>query len=177
MIVEGDTTRTAREQARLDEQVWRGRSAREQFDSSQCDKYLAALIEGEMAQPGSGPTPRLDRVDSLMANPPNKHMSGLGDLLLVRLLARWGRHDRVLAVIDRPRGFMPKTLIPAVLIEEAQAAAELGDTDRARASYEHYLTLRTDPDDLAWPQVAAVCAELRDVAGHAAERFETCRRR
>lgn len=56
-------------------------------------------------------------------------------------------------------------MFPALLREEGRLAALTGDTAGAINAYQHYLTLRTDPDPVLQPDVDAVRSALAALVG------------
>ena len=98
--------------------------------------------------------------------------------LTARLLIEDGQFNRALDILDR-QGFRVNQTFPPVRpayhLATAQAARGAGQTLRARRSYERYLALRSSPDELARPYVAAVCREYRQLVGADADRFDQCR--
>jgi hypothetical protein len=72
------------------------------------------------------------------------------NLVLARMLPRYGEPDRALAAVRRRpyvSGYVGQyDALPEYLREEGRLAAMVGDTAGAIEAYQHYLALREDPD-------------------------------
>jgi hypothetical protein len=128
-----------------------------------CLPAVEALLETR-ADP-EGPSPALDRVETLVAG--GSWSPALGTVGLVRLRRERGEYERALTLArKRWRGTGNSfTGITQYLKEEGDLSAILADTAGAVRAYEHYLILRDAPDDLARPQVDSVRASLRALQG------------
>jgi hypothetical protein len=82
--------------------------------------------------------------------------------VLAQLLHRRGEYERALSAarMRAYRGAFFHHRRLALLKEEGDLAAIVGDTAGAIEAYSRYLAFRTDPDDLGRPQVDSVRAAL-----------------
>ena len=136
----------------------------EPSDSRRCLALAAAL---EARDDPSGPAPKLERLDSLMAA--GWHCTQT-NLLIADLLSARGEFNRALAVVRRRRGRAMNVCgayqQPAFLVREGRLAAMLGDTAGAIAAYDHYLRLRTNPDSgVLMEEQLAVQRHLAELVG------------
>jgi serine/threonine-protein kinase len=141
----------------------------------------AALLDALLARAeGRDPQAAVLRLDSLAREGPqdlylgwwlteHDHMSGLRNLLDVRLLLEIGDTTRALEATRRGQGggawrsVWTEGYLLDLLREEGRLAAAVGDTAAATRAYQHYLTLREDPDPPwreEWQQVRAEVAAL-----------------
>ena len=95
-------------------------------------------------------TPALDTLEArARRGPATEPPADLGMLLVARLRRHYGDYQRALAAVrsthnyDFVNFFVYRT---AYLKEEGELAAIVGDTAGAIKAYNHYLTLRSDPD-------------------------------
>jgi len=89
-------------------------------------------------------------------------------LVQADLFERSGQTEKALAVIRRQwsaGGEERAFLLPARLLMRARLARQLGLRDEAIQAYDHYLTLRSDPEAALAEQVAGVRAELAALVG------------
>jgi hypothetical protein len=109
-----------------------------------CRAALEAALES--ARRTRGPRPALSRLEDLMARGTGLELPGnVANLML----ARWfeERGDTAAAFrAARRQNLRFYTVAPAHLREEGRLAALTGDTAGAVRAYEHYLTLRDQPD-------------------------------
>jgi RNase P/RNase MRP subunit POP5 len=127
---------------------------------------MLAAVRGEDV-PGA-----LDRLESyLITDEPGLVTAPmrLANLVASRLREQQGDLEGALAAIRR-RGIggpNPNLQIafPALLREEGRLAALAGDTAGAANAYQHYLTLRTDPDPVLEAEVDAVRSALTALVG------------
>jgi len=93
----------------------------------------------------------------------------LANSVAARLHEQSGDLDGALAAIRRRGVGQPspslQVMFPALLREEGRLAALTGDTAGAINAYQHYLTLRTDPDPVLQPDVDAVRSALAALVG------------
>ncbi len=111
-----------------------------------CARVLEASVE---SLSGAAAAPALARLDSL-------HRKGTGwesptgaNVMLARLLEKRGDASGALAAHRRrPTASNSEfaSVLPATLREEGRLAALVGDTAGAIRAYQHYLTLRDQPD-------------------------------
>jgi hypothetical protein len=133
-----------------------------------------ALLETMLEWSGGVPThsPVLERLDSLMQRGPGMELPyNVANLMIARWRAAQGNYEAALDAVRRwppsPWGANPFSIpiVPAYVREEGRLAALVGDTAGAIRAYEHYLTLRTDPDPVLQPQRDSVLAELAALVG------------
>jgi serine/threonine-protein kinase len=159
---QGDTSRVKQALRRLPRMVDSG-MRQMPFGPRTCIRVLAAGLEA--LRSGAGPTPELERLDSLMREGVFMEMP-VANLVLARRFAARGEDARALAAVRRrvynhnPGIAM---LYPAYLQEEGRLAALTGDTAGAIKAYQHYLTLRDRPDP------GPMGEEVRRVKEHLAE--------
>jgi serine/threonine-protein kinase len=161
---QGDTSRVNQALRRLPRMVDSG-MRQMPFGPRTCIRVLAAGLEA--LRGGAGPTPELERLDSLMREGVFMEMpANIANLLLARRFAARGEDARALAAVRR-RIYNHNPFIamvyPAHLQEEGRLAALTGDTAGAIKAYQHYLTLRDRPDP------GAMGEEVRRVKAHLAE--------
>jgi hypothetical protein len=113
-----------------------------------CRMLIEAMVEG--MEPRRTSWPALERLDSLVRLGPPNNFPGLPPINLVIARLREVQGDLPAALAATRRRFITWTthnmLTPAYLREEGRLAALVGDTTAAIRAYDHYLTLRTDPD-------------------------------
>jgi hypothetical protein len=129
-----------------------------------------ALLETMLEWNGGVPThsPALERLDSLMQRGPGMELPyNVANLMIARWRAAQGNYEAALAAMRRgmlsgPFAINPFSIpvVPAYKREMGRLAAIVGDTAGAIRAYDHYLTLRTDPDPVLQPQRDSVLAEL-----------------
>ncbi len=125
-----------------------------------CAALIDALVEKERRP--LGPTPALERLDSLMRRGPRETLMGSANLVIAQLYAARGDTARALeAVRRRPYHRYVFRTFPAYLALEAHLSAATGDTERAMQAATHYLRLRPDPDPPLRPQRDEVQALLQ----------------
>ncbi|HEX5820018.1 MAG TPA: hypothetical protein VFY20_14115, partial [Gemmatimonadales bacterium] len=131
-----------------------------------CPLLLEAMLEnGRDRTAGS----RLEALDALMRDGPRWLTLGppavpvvAANWTIARLREAQGDLPRALAAIRRrENNYYPGYLwtLPAFLRQEGRLAALVGDSAGARAAYDHYLTLRTAPDEPFRAQRDSVVAE------------------
>ncbi|HSB54235.1 MAG TPA: hypothetical protein VLD58_07750, partial [Gemmatimonadales bacterium] len=131
-----------------------------------CPLLLETLLEGGRDRSA---TSRLEALDRLMQDGPRWLSLGpptaptvAANWTIARLREAQGDIPAALAAIRRRESnYYPAYLwtLPAFLRQEGRLAALAGDTAGARRAYDHYLTLRTDPDPPFQPQRDSVLAE------------------
>ncbi len=129
-----------------------------------CPLLLEVMLDGPA---------RLDALDSLMQTGPQgaDNMSvpaAFANLVIARMREAQGDIDGALAAIRRRlNDYSPGFLWPlaTILREEGRLATMAGDKMGAIRAYEHYLTLRTNPDPPLQPQRDSVVAELAELVG------------
>jgi len=134
-----------------------------------CPLLLETLLE---APPfGSRGGKHLDELEALMRTGPRWFTGAAvgptspvsyANWTIARLREREGNIPAALAAIRRREmSYYPEYLwiLPAFLRQEGRLAALVGDTTGALRAYDHYLTLRTDPDPIFQPQRDSVIAE------------------
>jgi serine/threonine-protein kinase len=129
-----------------------------------CPTLLEVMLDGPV---------HLDALDSLMQTGPqgveNMIVPGaFANLVIARMREAQGDIESALAAMRRRinsynSGFLWP--LPSFLREEGRLAAMAGDTTGAIRAYEHYLTLRHDPDPPLVPQRDSVVAELAELVG------------
>jgi hypothetical protein len=97
------------------------------------------------------------RADSIVRELPlrgEEYSAEVQNLMLARMLQKYGEPERALAAIRRRfyiAPFIMDTSIPEYLREEARLAATVGDTTGAIEAYRHYFALRdVRPDHPTW---------------------------
>jgi hypothetical protein len=98
----------------------------------------------------------------------NRRVAPAWILMQADLFAQIGETEKALDVVRRQweqGGEERAYLLPARLLLRARLADELGLRDEAIQAYDHYLTLRSDPEPVMEGQVAVVRAELAAVVG------------
>jgi serine/threonine-protein kinase len=132
-----------------------------------CPLLLEAMVESMRSRPDGSPA--LERLDSLMTQGTGYELPGnVANLMIARWREMQGDYARGLAAHRRHRvGVHPlfSYVTPAHLREEGRLAALVGDTVGAIRAYDHYLTIRDDPDAVMQPQVDSVRAELAALVG------------
>jgi hypothetical protein len=129
-----------------------------------CPLLLEVMLDGPA---------RLDALDSLMQTGPQgaNNMvvpAAFANLVIAQLRETQGDIDGALAAVRRrSKELNPGFLwnLPVLLRQEGRLAAMVGDTTGAIRAYEHYLTLRTNPDQPLLPQRDSVVAELAALEG------------
>jgi serine/threonine-protein kinase len=129
-----------------------------------CPLLLEVMLDGPA---------RLDELDSLMQTGPQAADNMLvpaafANLVIARMREAQGDIDGALAAVRRRSNELnPGFLwpLPVLLRQEGRLAAMAGDTMGAIRAYEHYLTLRTNPDPPFLPQRDSVVAELAALVG------------
>ncbi len=184
VIVDGDFSRGVKEEARLSTTerfpITLGEGDQTelaQYEATWCDAVTAAYAD-RAGEPGKTPNPSLEILDAMMRHPNGSNILSRGEvggLLSARLLIEQERYEPALVILDQHlRG--RAAFMPAILFTEGVAAASAGDPERATRAFRRYLTLRSDPDDLARDEVDVACNGLGDVAGQSAlEEFPQCR--
>jgi hypothetical protein len=132
-----------------------------------CPALVGALVESQ--EPARRDTPALDHLEALLRSGTDnaEFPSNAAVPVLARLLHRRGEYTRALAVA-RMRAFVwafDSQRRVALLKEEGDLAAIVGDTAEAIEAYRRYLALRAHPDDLARPQADSVRAALEALLG------------
>jgi serine/threonine-protein kinase len=108
------------------------------------------------------------RFDSLVRSGPrtNAYMRFVMNMTLARLWERRGNLDQALAAVRRRpyhHGSAGTTGLSRYLEEEGRLAALVGDTAGAIRAYQHYLALRSDPDEALATAVADIRARLQEL--------------
>jgi hypothetical protein len=137
---------------------------REVRQADVCPAMVEALLEA--AGGAQAATPALDRLERMLRTELTgwDWPAGSGLLLVARVARARGDLVRALkAAGDRGLEWsnLPRNLLHGYLREEAEVAAQLGDTARAIRAFDHYLMLAIDPDPGAMrAQVDSVRAAL-----------------
>ena len=138
------------------------------------------LLETMLEHPpyGSGTGQHLEELETLMDAGPRWFTGGnagptapvaFANWTIARLREAQGNIPAALAAIRRrENSYYPAYLwtLPAFLRQEGRLAGLVGDTAGARRAYDHYLTLRTDPDPVFRPQRDSVLAERAALRPH-----------
>ncbi|HEU5180025.1 MAG TPA: hypothetical protein VFW45_04490, partial [Candidatus Polarisedimenticolia bacterium] len=134
-----------------------------------CPLLLETILEGPPFGHGGGK--HLEALEMLMRQGPRWFTGAavgptapvaLANWTIARLREAEGDIPGALAAIRRrENSYYPEYLwsLPAFLRQEGRLAALVGDTVGARRAYDHYLTLRTDPDPPLRAQRDSVVAE------------------
>ena len=178
-VTRGDTSESGRAIRRLREFAALDsppipRGMWERLDFRVCPLLLETLLEERRAADGTGAS-RLDALDSLMRTGPILvYRDGwltaptpFANFTIARLREAQGDLAGALAAIRRRENYYyPAYLwtLPAFLRQEGRLAALAGDTVEALRAYDHYLTLRTNPDAPFQPQRDSVVAERTALA-------------
>jgi hypothetical protein len=136
-------------------------------------ELYAALLEAAVAvQNGAVDAAHaVARLDSVFdIGVPNQRHAAAWLLVQADLFARTGQPEKALAVIRRQWsrfGEERTQFLPARLLVRARLARQLGLRDEAIRAYDHYLTLRSDPEPALAELVASVRAERAELIGEA----------
>ena len=134
-----------------------------------CPLLLETILEAPPFGHGGGK--HLEELEALMRTGPRWFTGdavgptapvSVANWTIARLREAEGNLPAALAAIRRREmSYYPEYLwvLPALLRQEGRLAAIVGDTAGARRAYDHYLTLRTDPDPIFKPQRDSVVAE------------------
>jgi tetratricopeptide (TPR) repeat protein len=139
---------------------------RKQHEPGLISAFLDAVVLANADDPGA--LGAVQAADSALGMRMTLRSQMAWILILAQLYDRAGDAEKALAVIRRQGMVFGEEyvhLLPARLLQRARLAAELGLTDEATQAYNHYLTLRSDPEPVIEKQVAAVRAELAAVVG------------
>ncbi len=121
---------------------------------------LAALLGSAEADASLAALDSLGRI----APPTNPYMRLATNMAAARLHEERGDLEAAYAAIRR-RPYEPSSFgvagLTRFLTEEARLATLIGDTTAAIRAYEHYLTLRANPDSALLPEVERIREELR----------------
>ncbi len=176
-VVQGDTTGTRDAIGRL--WNWVGDAPATTPDARLEDLFVHDVLEAPRVFPVcplllevmmDGPD-RLDTLDSLLQTGPKSYdnmfvPSVFANLVVARMREAQGDVDGALAAIRRRANFPDPGFLwtlASFLREEGRLAAMAGDTTGAIRAYEHYLTMRTNPDPPLQPQRDSVVAELAEL--------------
>ncbi len=102
----------------------------------------------------------------LRRGPPRVLLGGEANFFVAQLHAHRGDYAAALAAVRRRTydiGFPDIWLVPSHKRDEGRYAALAGDTTGAIRAYQHYLTLRTDPDPELQAEVEGVRAALEEL--------------
>ncbi len=129
-----------------------------------CPLLLEVMMDGPA---------RLDELDSLLQTGPKSWdnmfvPAAFANLVVARMREAQGDVDGALAAIRRRANFPDPGFLwtlASFLREEGRLATMAGDKMGAIRAYEHYLTLRTNPDPPLQPQRDSVVAELAELVG------------
>jgi hypothetical protein len=127
-----------------------------------CEYFIEAMVEGAHPGPHMAALERLDSLSRLGAPP------GAVSFVIAKLREAQGNLPAALAALrrrDQPTNPELQQAIPAMLREEGRLAALAGDTTEAIRAYQHYLTLRSDPEPAVKPEVDQVKAALARLVG------------
>ena len=137
-------------------------------DRSAAERLCDATLEAMRAVQRRDPSARqpMDRLEDLLRSGVAEFYLGDGHLdyasiALARLREQVGDRAGALAALRyRPYFIGWQPFLAASLRDEGRLAAEAGDRDGAIRAYEHYLTLRHDPEPVARAPLDSVRAEL-----------------
>jgi tetratricopeptide (TPR) repeat protein len=166
-------------------QVWKGVWA--PGDTSQALRlasHLGLLLDAQLAALQRRPDAlaRLTELDSVLLTGPTYGdwlptrftfggLEPVANLVAARLWHKRDEPGRALAAIRRRTvGLRPRSIFVSQIRDEARYAALVGDREGAVRAYQHYLTLRADPELALQPQVDAVRAEFEALQGEAPDR-------
>jgi tetratricopeptide (TPR) repeat protein len=129
-----------------------------------CQATLAASLAAMEGGPGA--TPALERLDSLTAVGASAPLAfaAAANFTAARLLEGAGDLEDALAAIRRHVHFQG-TYHSTRLAEEGRLAERLGRRDDAIRAYQHYLTLRRNPEPSVRPEVDRVKSALAQLLG------------
>ncbi len=129
-----------------------------------CARFLEALAAVHAGDPSAGA--RVAAADSAFGLGVRPRYRVAWATLLADLYDRVGEPERSLAILRRVwmnGGEEYVQFLAPRLLRRARLAAELGYRDEAIQSYQHYLTLRSDPEPVLADQVEAVRMELAEL--------------
>ncbi len=132
-----------------------------------CTSVLSALVAAETG--GAALTTAIAELDSVIRTglAQTRNLEAEAILVLAQLQANQGRTAEALATVRRRAYWWSGDLqlLPNYLRTEGTLAAEVGDTAGAIRAYQHYLTLRSDPDPRLRAETDEVRAELARLLG------------
>ncbi len=137
-----------------------------------CTSVLSALVAADAGGPAL--TTAVAELDSVIRTglAQTRNLEAEAILLLAQLQASQGQTAEGLATVRRRAYWWngDLQLVPSYLRTEGMLAAQVGDTAGAIQAYQHYLTLRADPDSALQTETDDVRAELARLLGEGAQR-------
>ncbi len=133
---------------------------------ARCARFLEALAAVQAGDPSAGA--RVAAADSAFSMGAPSRYQAAWATLLADMYDRVGEPEQSLGILRRVwmnGGEEYVQFLAPRLLRRARRAAELGYREEAIQSYQHYLTLRSDPEPVLAEQVASVRAELAELLG------------